>query len=129
MQVVSEKAKRSKLLTRTPLMHTAATIGLLGTAAAHAGVINASVACGTLFALGHLWRFPTPLGYIWASSMGIPAVLLFTVHEAIGLRVAFRPQVRRKMVAPLLLAQLPAAFVLVFSMYRVVFAGLWSSRV
>ena len=43
MQDVSEKAKRSKLLTRTPLMHTAATIGLLGTAAARADVINASV--------------------------------------------------------------------------------------
>ena len=43
MQDVSEKAKRSKLLTRTPLMHTAATIGSLGTAAAHTDVINASV--------------------------------------------------------------------------------------
>ena len=43
MQDVSDKAKRSKLFTRTPLMHTAATIGLLGTAAAHADVINASV--------------------------------------------------------------------------------------
>lgn len=43
IQAVSDKAKRSKLLTRTPLMHTAATIGLLGTAAAHADVINATV--------------------------------------------------------------------------------------
>jgi len=42
IQAVSDKAKRSKLLTRTPLMHTAATIGLLGTAAAHADVINAT---------------------------------------------------------------------------------------
>ena len=43
MQDASDKAKRAKLLTRTPLMHTAATIGWLGTAAARAYAMNASV--------------------------------------------------------------------------------------
>lgn len=43
MQDVSDKAKRLKMLTRTPLMRTAATIATLGTAAVHAPVINACV--------------------------------------------------------------------------------------
>jgi hypothetical protein len=43
MQDVSDKAKRLKMLTRTPLMRTAAAIAMLGTAATHSLAINECV--------------------------------------------------------------------------------------
>ena len=52
------------------------------------------------------------------------AALLFAIHDAFGLRAAFGANVRRKLLPPLLLALLPVAFLLVFSMYRVVFSQL-----
>jgi hypothetical protein len=94
------------------------------TSAFKSGLICALAFIGTLFTLGSLWLFPTPMGYIWAASVGIPVTLLFAMHDAFGLRAAFGANVRRKLLPPLLLGLLPVAFLLVFSMYRVVFSRL-----
>ena len=79
---------------------------------------------GTFFTLGSLWRFPTPMGYVWGASVSVPTALLFAIHDAFGVRAAFGANVRRKLLPPVLLALLPIAFLLVFSMYRVVFSQL-----
>jgi len=92
------------------------------------GVIGGFIGPFTYFVLGSLWRFPTPMGYIFAASTGVPATLLFAIHDAFGIRVAFSAQVRRKLLAPALLAFLPVVFLLVFSTYRVIFSKLSASH-
>jgi hypothetical protein len=86
------------------------------------GVARALTHAGTTFTLGSLWRFPTPMGCIWGSSTGVPAALLFAIHDAFGLRAVFGANIRRKILPLLLLTLLPIVFLLVFPTCRVVFS-------
>lgn len=88
------------------------------------GVACAVMGTGAYIGLGHLWRFPTPMGYTLFALINVPVCFLLEIHNAFGLRAAFSPRVRRKLLVPALLALLPIVFVLVFAMYRVAFSWL-----
>jgi hypothetical protein len=88
------------------------------------GILFAMALSTGYVTLGKLWRFPVPMGHIYASSLALPTLLLLAVHDAFGLRTAFSAKMRRVLLPPLLLALLPVVFLLVFATYRAIFSQL-----
>ena len=79
--------------------------------------------------LGTFWRFPIPMGYPIASLVGsAPTILFAVIHDIFGLRVALSVNVRRKLIAPILLSSTFIAFLFVFAVYRAVFDQLPPSQ-
>jgi hypothetical protein len=78
--------------------------------------------------LGTFWRFPIPMAYPIASSVGGPSILFAVIHGIFGIPAAFSANVRQKLIAPILMASMVLVFLFVFALYRTVFDRLSPSQ-
>lgn len=86
------------------------------------GLCSAASVTMTFYILAVAWRFPTPMGYLMAASVGVPMCLTANVVSIFGASALLtKPKLRKAIIMPIIITFWVTAFIVVFSFYRIAF--------